>query len=60
MKRAIFLLRCLLLTIERIPGTGDWLLVWNNNDGSNPEIKGKRTPLTTAISKDEGKNLELY
>ncbi|WP_206610968.1 sialidase family protein [Mariniphaga sediminis] len=42
-------------TIERIPGTGDWLLVWNNNDGSNPEIKGKRTPLTTAISKDEGK-----
>jgi len=42
-------------TIEKIPGTGDWLLVWNNNDGSNPEIKDKRTPLTTAISKDEGK-----
>lgn len=42
-------------SIERIPSTGDWLLVWNNNDGSNPEIKGKRTPLTTAISKDEGK-----
>ncbi|WP_206610969.1 sialidase family protein [Mariniphaga sediminis] len=42
-------------SIEKIPGTGDWLLVWNNNDGSNPEIKGKRTPLTTAISKDEGK-----
>ncbi|MGI6572664.1 MAG: sialidase family protein [Fermentimonas sp.] len=45
-------------TIERIPGTGDWLLVWNNNDGSNPEIKGKRTPLTMAISKDEGKTWE--
>ncbi len=42
-------------TIEKIPGTGDWLLVWNNNDGSNPEIKDKRTPLTAAISKDEGK-----
>jgi sialidase-1 len=42
-------------TIEKIPGTNDWLLVWNNNDGSNPDIKGKRTPLTTAISKDEGK-----
>lgn len=45
-------------TIEIIPGTGDWLLVWNNNDGSNPNIKGKRTPLTTAISKDEGKTWE--
>lgn len=42
-------------TIEKIPGTGDWLLVWNNNDGSNPEIKGKRTPLTAAISNDEGR-----
>lgn len=42
-------------TIERIPDTGDWLLVWNNNDGSNPEIKNKRTPITVAISKDEGK-----
>ena len=42
-------------TIEKIPGTGDWLLVWNNNDGSNPQIKDKRTPLTAAISNDEGK-----
>ena len=42
-------------TIEKIPGSEDWLMVWNNNDGSNPDIKGKRTPLTTAISKDEGK-----
>ena len=42
-------------TIEKIPGTSDWLLVWNNNDGSNPDIKDKRTPLTAAISKDEGK-----
>jgi hypothetical protein len=42
-------------TIEKIPGTGHWLLVWNNNDGSNPAMKNKRTPLTTAISKDEGK-----
>lgn len=42
-------------TIEKIPGTNHWLLVWNNNDGSNPEIKDKRTPLTVAVSKDEGK-----
>lgn len=42
-------------SIERIPTTGDLLLVWNNNDGSNPAIKGRRTPFNVAISKDEGK-----
>jgi len=42
--------------IDRIPRTGDLLLVWNNNDNSNPATKGKRTPLTIAISKDEGKS----
>ncbi len=44
-------------SIERIPQTGDLLLVWNNNykpihDG------GKRTPFNLAISKDEGKSWE--
>jgi Neuraminidase (sialidase) len=43
-------------SIARIPSTGDLLLAWNNNDGSNPQLKGKRTPLTIAISKDEGKS----
>ncbi|MEX2233901.1 MAG: sialidase family protein [Cyclobacteriaceae bacterium] len=42
-------------SIARIPTTGDLLMVWNNNDGSNPELKGKRTPFNLAISKDEGK-----
>ncbi len=42
-------------SIARIPKTGDLFLVWNNNDGSIPEIKNKRTPLTIAISKDDGK-----
>jgi Neuraminidase (sialidase) len=42
-------------SIARIPSTKDLLMVWNNNDGNNPQIKGKRTPLTVAISKDEGK-----
>ena len=42
-------------SIERIPSTGDLLLVWNNNGGDDPAIKGKRTPLSVAISKDEGK-----
>lgn len=45
-------------TIEKIPGSDEWLLVWNNNDGKNPEIKDKRTPLTTSISRDEGKTWE--
>ncbi|MCE7070867.1 glycoside hydrolase [Dyadobacter sp. CY327] len=46
-------------SIARIPSTGDLLLVWNNN-----KIKeegwhgGARTPLTVAISKDEGKTWE--
>lgn len=37
-------------SITRIPSTGDLLLVWNNNG-----IDQKRTPLSIAISRDEGK-----
>ncbi len=41
-------------SIERIPSTGDLLLVWNNN--YKPERDGrKRTPFNLAISRDEGK-----
>lgn len=36
--------------IKRVPSTGDLLLVWNNNGKTQ-----QRTPLNTAISKDEGK-----
>lgn len=44
-------------SIERIPQTGDLMLVWNNNykaihDG------GKRTPFNLSISKDEGATWE--
>ena len=42
-------------TIERIPGTGDLLAVWNNNLADDPDIAKLRTPLTAAISNDEGK-----
>ncbi|MDO6439891.1 sialidase family protein [Cyclobacterium sp. 1_MG-2023] len=42
-------------TIERIPGTGDLLAVWNNNLSDDPDIAKLRTPLNSAISKDEGK-----
>lgn len=45
-------------SIEKIPGTKDWLLVWNNNDGSNSETKTHRTPLTVALSNDEGNSWE--
>lgn len=48
-------------SITRIPSTGDLLMVWNNNG-----IDQKRTPLSIAISRDEGttwekiKNLENH
>ena len=46
---------CSPASIERIPGTGDLLLVWNNHRDIDPALKGKRTPFNVAISKDEGK-----
>jgi sialidase-1 len=45
-------------TIERIPKTGDLLLVWNNHDQVEPQYRGKRTPYNVAISRDEGKTWE--
>jgi len=42
-------------TIERIPSTGDLLLVWNNHENVDEKHRGKRTPLCVAISRDEGK-----
>jgi len=48
--------------IERIPKTGDLLMVWNNHDGiatsATSPYKGKRTPYNVAISRDEGKTWE--
>ena len=46
-------------SIERIPSTGDLLLVWNNHQDIQPALRGKRTPLTIAISKNEGQTWEL-
>jgi len=44
-------------SIKRIPKTGDLLLVWNNNGASGPGyFKSKRSPLTIAVSKNEGKS----
>ena len=42
-------------TITRIPTTGDLLLVWNNAKPSQDNAGVPRSPLTTAISTDDGK-----
>lgn len=41
-------------TVERIPGTDDLLLVWNDHQEIAPELRGKRTPLRLAVSRDQG------
>ena len=42
-------------TIKRLPSTGDLLLVWNDHAGIPAGLRGRRVPLSTAISKDDGK-----
>ncbi|MBM3458728.1 MAG: sialidase, partial [Armatimonadetes bacterium] len=43
-------------TIRRIPATGDLLLVWNNSFQGSADHGGQRTPLTVAVSSDEGRS----
>ena len=45
-------------SIKRIPKTGDLILVWNNHQGIAAARRGQRTPLTVALSRDEGKTWE--
>ncbi len=47
--------------LVKIPKTGDLLLIWNNSL-YDPDFDhcGKRTPLTTAISSDEGQSWENF
>jgi len=49
---------CSPASIKRIPQTDDLLLVWNNHAGIAPVLKGKRTPLHAAISRDDGRSWE--
>lgn len=49
---------CSPASIERIPATGDLVLVWNNHENISAELRGKRTPFNVAISRDEGKTWE--
>lgn len=41
-------------TLRRIPSTGDLVLIWNNTFTDGAGHGGSRTPLTAAISEDEG------
>lgn len=45
-------------TITRIPSTGDLLLIWNDCFREGPDAPARRCPLTTAISRDEGRTWE--
>ena len=42
-------------TIKRMPWTGDLLLVWNDHSGKHVFPPGRRTPLCTAYSTDDGR-----
>ncbi len=42
-------------SIKRLPSTGDLLLVWNDHAAIPDSLKNRRVPLSTAISKDDGK-----
>lgn len=45
-------------SFERIPQTGDILLVWNDHSHVDEAHAGKRTPLKVAISRDDGDTWE--
>ncbi|EMI20400.1 sialidase [Rhodopirellula maiorica SM1] len=42
-------------TIERIPGSDRLVCVWNDHTNISADLRGKRTPLSLAVSDDEGK-----
>ncbi|MCH2116976.1 MAG: glycoside hydrolase [Pirellulales bacterium] len=47
--------------LVKFPHTGDLLVIWNHSTyDPNFDHCGKRTPLTTAISRDEGKTWENF
>lgn len=41
-------------SIERLPKTKDLVVVWNDHSKIPRELRGKRTPLSIALSKDDG------
>lgn len=55
LKPSAMLSPCSPATIERIPGTDRLLLVWNNHEDIDPALREYRTPLSLAVSDDEGR-----
>jgi len=51
---------CSPATIKRIPSTGDLVVVYNDHSGRIPFVPLKRTPLVSAISKDDGITWEKH
>ena len=47
-------------SIKRLPDSADLLCVWNDHSGQFPMVKGKRTPLVTAIHFVEDAALLAY
>lgn len=45
---------CSPASLKRLPSTGDLLLVYNDHRGIPAELAGKRTPLVSFLSSDEG------
>ncbi len=43
-------------TLRRIPSTGDLLLIWNDTFREGEGHGGRRTPMTAAVSTDEGRS----
>ena len=41
-------------SVERLPKTGDLLMVWNDHSNVDESLRAKRTPFNVAISRDEG------
>lgn len=46
-------------TLRRIPSTGDLLLIWNNAFTPGAGHGGPRTPITAAVSPDEGETWRI-
>jgi len=42
-------------SLKRIPGSRDLMVIWNDHRHIAPTLRNARTPLSVAVSKDDGK-----